>query len=355
MYNSFIWTDLSTFDVKKCQHFYRELFGWRFVSTPDQSMQEDYHLAFQGNTPVAAVFKMPANLQKINMPSFWMSYIWVEDVAATVAKARTHQGVIIEVEPTAFDASKLDASSKIALIRDPSGAGFTVYEGENLRGRFAAGHGRPVWNVHHVGDIGLIADFYSDVFGWRLQPSDVADVHEIYHASGELIAHVEIFPDDARANKQYWMPIFAVDDVAKSKQKLQALGGAVIMDLPAERSMCADPQGGHFFLEANANYKAQAGQTSQADASQGTHAQNIKGFKWKALLGLIIVWWAVMTEANWLWGILFLLWVIPDLRARATHFLEYITAKDNPILYWAIMGSWLLFAGYLILSPLFTL
>lgn len=340
MYNTFIWTDLSTFDVEKCQHFYRELFGWQFVSTPDQSMQEDYHIAFQGRTPVAAVFKMPAYLQKIAMPSFWMSYIWVEDVAATVAKAREHAGVIIEVEPTAFD-----ANSTIALIRDPSGAGFTVYQGENLQGRFAGGHGRPVWNVHHVGDISLIEAFYRDVFSWRCEPSDMPDVYAIHHADGEVIAHVEILPDDARGNKQYWMPIFVVTNLTKSKQHVHALGGTVIMDVDSSRSMCADPQGGHFLLEDGSNYTTALAQDSEIP-------QGATGFKWKALLGLILVWWAVMSEANWFWGILFLLWVIPDLQARATHFLEYITAKDNPILYWAIMGSWLLFAGYLIISPL---
>jgi len=284
MSNTFIWTDLSTFDVKSCKQFYSELFGWQFTKTKDRSMDEAYHVAYQKNTPVAAVFTMPSYLQKINMPSFWMSYMQVKDIEAIVAKARRYENVIIEVEPTAFD-----ANSKIALIRDPSGAGFTVYQGPNLDGRFSSGHGRLLWNVHHVDDKNKIETFYKDVFSWTLKSlSDNA--YEVVHESGEVIAHVEELPDDLRGSKQYWMPIFAVTSLVDTKQKLADLGGAVVMDVDSTTTMCIDSQGGHFLVR-------QDDSNSQPD----TETQNqtaTSSFKWKAILGLVIVWLAVFLELN---------------------------------------------------------
>lgn len=340
MYNTFTWTDLSTFDVEACKQFYGKLFDWQFTSSKDRSMTNAYHLAYQHETAVAAVFAMPDYLQKINMPSFWMSYIQVEDIKATVTKARQHEGVIIEVEPTAFD-----ADSKIALIRDSSGAGFTVYEGPNLDGRFSDGHGRLIWNVHHVSDKELIEHFYQDVFSWTLHPIS-KNRYEVVHEQGEVIAHIEALPETIKGDKQYWMPIFAVSNLAKSKGQINHLGGSVLIDMDTSRSLCTDPQGGHFLIQQNDLI-----QQDESDNQGLERDQNLKAFKWKAVLGLILVWFAVFAELNWIWGILFLLWVVPDLRSRETHFLEYISARANPLLYWLIMSSWLTFSIYLILVP----
>lgn len=242
--NTFTWFDLSTFNVEQCKQFYHQLFDWDY--SPEQNAAgEEYHIAHQGSTAVAGIYEMPDFFKKINMPSFWMSYIRVEDIVATVEKARVIEGVKVEIEPTAFS-----QDSQIALVRDPSGAGFTFYEGKDLRGRFASGHGKPVWTVHHVSDIHLIESFYKTALDWSFREIENG-VYEVVHDSGDVIAHVEVLPESIKGDKQYWMPIFAVDDVTVSVQTAKKLGGKVLMELSDGRVMCADDQGGSFLLTNN--------------------------------------------------------------------------------------------------------
>ncbi len=75
-----------------------------------------------------------------------------------------------------------------------------------------------------------------------------------------------------------------------------------------------------------------------------------KSFKWRSILGLIAIYLAMWFNWQWIWGILFLLWVIPDLISGVTYFMDPVTKKDDPILYWVIMLSWLLMCAYSIAS-----
>lgn len=74
--------------------------------------------------------------------------------------------------------------------------------------------------------------------------------------------------------------------------------------------------------------------------------------KWRTILGLILVYVATLFNLDWVWGILFLIWVVPDLFSGVTFFIEPISKQDNPFLYWIIVLSWLLMSAYM-LSTLF--
>jgi len=247
MKNNFVWSDLSVYDLRVTMDFYSKVFGWSFHKTKDMSMEEDYHVAYIDNTPVSAIFTMPAYLQKLNLPSFWMSYIQVKNIDEVVKKAKAHENVIIEVKPTQFD-----EKSQIALIRDPSGAGFTIYEGENLNGRFSSGHGKMIWNVHHVNDINLVKDFYSDVFGWSFESTaNSFENYLIKNASNNNVGSLEVISPEVKGDYQYWMPIFEIHNQDSFFDNLIKLEGKVIMSLDDSRTMCQDPQGGSFIVKVN--------------------------------------------------------------------------------------------------------
>jgi len=73
--------------------------------------------------------------------------------------------------------------------------------------------------------------------------------------------------------------------------------------------------------------------------------------KWRTIIGLIFIYLAVWFNWQWAWGILFLLWVIPDLFTGVTYFMEPIEKTENPMLYWIIIVSWILMSFYSILIP----
>lgn len=79
---------------------------------------------------------------------------------------------------------------------------------------------------------------------------------------------------------------------------------------------------------------------------------DIKQWKWKTLLGLALVYIAVIFNWSWVWGVLFLYWLIPSWISRQVFFIEMVTEKDEPILYWVIMLTWFLLSLFFILETL---
>lgn len=234
----FVWTDLSTYDMPTAQRDYADLFDWAF--TGDAS----YDFALQGDAPVAAVFPMPERLAQMDMPSFWMSYVRVADLDRTVAKARTHEGVIVEVAPESFG-----DDARVSLVRDPSGAGFTLYEGADITP--PAQTGTATRRYHHLPDIGLISDFYRDLFGWTFRPAADAPwpVYDILHPDGFVVAQAEEVPEEVRGTFRYWMPGFSVRSVADTQAKMTARSGALAVTLSPNRLMLNDCQGAHFIVD----------------------------------------------------------------------------------------------------------
>ena len=77
-----------------------------------------------------------------------------------------------------------------------------------------------------------------------------------------------------------------------------------------------------------------------------------KPIKWRTITALALMYIALIMNWEWAWGILFLFWVIPDIFTGITYFIEPVSKKKNPVLYWVIIVSWLLISIYS-LSTLF--
>ncbi|MGB0891131.1 MAG: hypothetical protein ACPGUU_02180 [Flavobacteriaceae bacterium] len=77
-----------------------------------------------------------------------------------------------------------------------------------------------------------------------------------------------------------------------------------------------------------------------------------KSIKWRTIVALVLMYVALLMNWEWAWGILFLFWVIPDIFSGITYFIEPISRKENTVLYWIIIISWVLMATYS-LSTLF--
>lgn len=170
----FVWCDLSTFRVGTALEFYERLLGWSYIAI-SQLDGAPYQIASTEQGEAAGLFEMPEKFRRIGMPSFWMSYIQVGDMDSTVELAKGMGGKV-EVGPVPFD-----EDSSIALIRDPLGAGFTIYQGAALRPReSAAGPGRMIWNALYVSDAEAVTGFYETLFGWRIsQDSGLANTRSV--------------------------------------------------------------------------------------------------------------------------------------------------------------------------------
>lgn len=77
-------------------------------------------------------------------------------------------------------------------------------------------------------------------------------------------------------------------------------------------------------------------------------SQAVSSMKWRTIAGLFLVYAATIFNLQWAWGVMFLMWVIPDLFTGVTYFMEPISKQENPILYWVIVISWILMSVMMI-------
>ena len=116
------WRELNTQNLSTAIDFYKELFGWTFE--PSKLSPTDYREIHFGDKPVGGAMEINEgwgeNWQQI--PSAWMSYIAVDDIAESVEKIKQNGGGVC-IAP--FDAPGI---GKISVVNDPSGIPFSVIQ-----------------------------------------------------------------------------------------------------------------------------------------------------------------------------------------------------------------------------------
>ncbi len=213
--NNFIWTDLSTFDLKVSKDFYSKVFGWDY-----QQVDTDYYYAYKSTKEASGLYLMPKTFVDMGMPSFWMPYIQVDSIADTISKAKTLGG---RVELT----ESMGNFGSIALIRDPSGAGFTVYDGNALNARTVDEESTMVWNELFVSDAKLVLDFYTHLFNWTTEETE-NNRFLVYNNLGENISAIQQLDNEIKGKHEYWSVFFKVEDIDSTISKVLELSGKLI-------------------------------------------------------------------------------------------------------------------------------
>lgn len=327
--NHFIFADLSTYDTNVAQQFYGAVFGWQYHDAGD-----NYLLAYAGQHQATGLYETPQKFKDMRMPPFWMSYIQVNSVDATVQIAREQGGIIEAIEDNAI--------GKVALIRDPLGAGFTVYEGDALRTRTQGTANTLVNNELFISDIDKIKPFYESVFHWRIEAVD-NNRYAIHDKQNQVIGAINEVSNDVKGKYEYWSVFFAVQDIAAAKKAVLAHGGSVVWEM-GDFICLADASGGFFHVVKSTQSHAHSG--AAVELSDATHAPRMP---WKAWLGLALVYVGVFFEQYWVFGLLALFWLLFDIRSGATHLFETISRRQNPILFWLIIATWGILSGWSIL------
>ena len=228
----FVWTDLSSPDPARAIPFYESVLGWSFARGGAPAY------AMRGDAAIAGIYETPAKFQAMGMPSFWMSYIAVADVAETVAQASALGGIIELVE------------DDYALIRDPLGAGFTVHRSpSDIETPLSDAPGGRSGHSLLCSDLAAVTPFYAALFGWRFVDGQ-SGAKDAW--LGETrVATAMALPDEVRGKAQYWAVLFASDNLAGAETRALTAGGASDggFDLPEGRSLALrDPNGAAFFV-----------------------------------------------------------------------------------------------------------
>lgn len=237
--NNIIFADLSTYNPKETIPFYETVFSWKYYN------DYDYYTAYKGGKEIVGLYETPEKFKQMRMPHFWMTYIQVNNVESTVAKAR-ELGGIIEMEQS------MRGFGKMALIRDPQGAGFTIYEGESLKSTRTENEVNTlIWNELHISNAQKIIPFYEGIFNWKFTET-LSNYFEITNGNGEYIADALQIPNEFKGKYEYWVCTFGVADLQKTKDKILDNGGSIVIN-EGKRILFTDNSGEAFFYVQEVN------------------------------------------------------------------------------------------------------
>ena len=240
---TFSWTDLSTPDPDGAKRFYTGLFGWdtEDLPLPDGGV---YTFLREDGKEVAAL-----SAAREGQMTAWLSYITVEDADAVASRA-AELGATQLGEP--FDVME---AGRMGLIQDPTGAVFAVWQPrESIGATLVNGHGALSLNQLNTREPDGAREFYSRLFGWRVE--SVAGGDQPYWGifNGErLNGGMMQLPADSGA-PSHWLVYFGIDDMDAAAERISESGGTVMVpktEVPGGHFLVArDPQGAVFGLFA---------------------------------------------------------------------------------------------------------
>jgi predicted enzyme related to lactoylglutathione lyase len=239
---TFSWADLGTTDLESAKSFYSELFGWHFEDMPAGDSMI-YSMASKNGKYVAAAYDMSPEMREQGAPPAWLNYVTVANIEESVAKARELGATVMQEPLDVFD------SGRMALIADTQGAMLAFWEPQNHIGAYLVNEpGAMCWNDLRTSDIRAAAEFYSKLFGWRVEEVEGSGgVYSTIYVGDRSNGGIMALTEQMTGVPPHWGVYFAVEDCEKAVARVEELGGRMLvptMGVPAGRfAIVADPQG----------------------------------------------------------------------------------------------------------------
>lgn len=245
-HGQFCWVDLLAADAQAMQSFYESLFGWDGV-WQDTKGGPPYLMFQKSGKSVAGLGQMSDEMQENGSPNLWNTYVNVDDVEATAARAAELGGSVVMPTMKVVDAGWM------AAIQDPTGGTLMLWQKENHFGAERINEpGSFCWNELATRDVTRASEFFAPLFGWEYAPNPHSPAeYQMIKSHGEDIGGImgmdENWPADT---PPHWMVYFAVDEIAAACSQLTELGGRVCIppfSIPIGKiAIVGDPQGGTF-------------------------------------------------------------------------------------------------------------
>lgn len=236
--------DLATSDADAAKSFYGGLFGWK--SEDMDGAGGTYTIFRLDGKHVAGCFEGAD--RDAGDPPHWSSYVTVEDVDASVARATELGGSVL------MQAQDVAQIGRMAMIADPTGAAVALWEPRGAIGAELVNvPGAPCWNDLGTTDVAAAMTFYGELFAWTFEEVRGAESRHRIHNGETENGSLYLQGADERGVPPNWLVYFATDDLERSDAHAIELGGQVIVDpleVPAggRVSVVTDPQGAAFGL-----------------------------------------------------------------------------------------------------------
>ena len=121
MAHEFCWIELATGGVDAARSFYADLFGWSFTEAESESGAYSMFEPAAGG-PGGGMMAKPSD----DVPTAWMPYVAVDDLAASVARVEELGGEV-RIGPT-----PVPGHGELAVIADPSGGTIGLWRSQDV-------------------------------------------------------------------------------------------------------------------------------------------------------------------------------------------------------------------------------
>jgi uncharacterized protein len=281
------WIDASERDPEAALDFYGGLFGWEFEDVMSRGSEGRYFIA-RGEARGSSIFDLSGQKHSGDVAAIrsipeaappramWNTYFWVDSADEATSKVRDAGGGVVTEPLDLMDACRM------AVLADPEGAAFGVWEAKEHRGAGLVNDpGALVFNGLNTRDVEGARSFYGSVFGWQtasigtgaegwtlpgygdwLEREHHPHLREQMAQAGapkgfeDVVASIIPIADDQPDTPAHWSVTFATADADATAAKATELGGKVIVppfDAPWSTStytirvtLLADPQGATF-------------------------------------------------------------------------------------------------------------
>ena len=255
----FLWHELNTADTAAAQSFYSKVLGWK---TQSWDLDPSYTLFVANSGPVGGTTSESGQAQ-------WISYIGTDDIEATVTQAQELGAVVTK------QISDMPNGGRYALLDDPQGASFGVYQSTSDHGpEKAAKRGEHSWHELATDDYQAAFKFYSALFGWEATGEhDMGAPTGVYFMFGRNGVPVGgIYNRLPEMPPPAWTAYVRVRDTQKVVPKATAAGATLIagpMEVPGGDwiAQFVDPHGAIFAVHTLlADLKGAAAQAANEEA-----------------------------------------------------------------------------------------
>ncbi len=223
---TFCWFECGSTDAAKAKEFYTELFGWTANDVPmPGDMGGHYTLLKIGNDDIGGLYQMSGPMFA-GVPSNWTTYVCVQDVDDTAARAKALRGKIV-AEPM-----DVPGVGRIAVLQDPTGATIALFKPGEHPGvpQGPPSTGRFCWSELATRDTKAAKVFYTELFNWRFKESKEPPMEYTEFTVGDtpIGGMMPMTPQHGDA-PPHWLPYVAVADCDATSAKVTKLGGRTVV------------------------------------------------------------------------------------------------------------------------------
>lgn len=248
---NFCWVELGTTDQAGAKAFYGKLLGWQATDYP-MGPGGSYTMFRLEGRDAGAAYTLRPEMRAQGVPPHWMPYVAVASADETTQKAGRLGGTVLA---PAFDV--MDAG-RMAVLRDPTGAVFSIWQAKRMPGIGIAGVNTYCWADLSTPEPQRASEFYGELFGWQfmVSPQDPSGYLHIRNGE-EWIGGVPPASSRPAGVPPHWMLWFEVADCDAAVATATAAGASVrmaptTMERVGRIAVVADPQGAGFGMITSA-------------------------------------------------------------------------------------------------------